>query len=103
MIATPMQDATSCAGAVTAQYDFCPATPDGEKLFSVRAGIPLHDAFNQLTLLLGSSIASVEVAATECANSDAVPGVLWQSVHLLNVTNALVQSMHQGVINHEKR
>lgn len=30
-------------GAVTAQYDFYPATQEGEKLFSVRGGVPLRE------------------------------------------------------------
>ena len=83
------------AGAVTAQYDFCPATSEGENLFSVRAGIPLSDALDQLSSLLSSSIASVEALACE-KDANAIPGALWQSVHLMNFTYALVQSIHKG-------
>lgn len=83
------------AGAVTAQYDFCPATSEGENLFSVRAGIPLSDALDQLSLLLSSSIASIETLASE-KDTVAIPGALWQSVHLLNSCYALVRSIHQG-------
>lgn len=82
-------------GAVTAQYDFCPATSKGENLFSVRAGIPLSDAFDQLSSLMSSSIASIETLAHE-EDTDATPGALWQSVHLMNFAYALVQSMHKG-------
>lgn len=83
------------AGAVTAQYDFCPATREGENLFSVRAGIPLADAFEQLSALMSSSIASVETL-TCTDNAEDIPGALWQSVHLMNFTYALVQSIHKG-------
>ena len=83
------------AGAVTAQYDFCPATSEGKNLFSVRAGIPLSDALDQLSSLLSSSIASVQTLADEM-DTDAIPGALWQSVHLMNFAYALVQSVHNG-------
>ena len=86
---------SQAAGAVTAQYDFCPATSEGEMLFSVRAGIPLSDAFNELSSLMSSSIASIEALAGE-EDTDAIPGALWQSVHLMNFAYALVQSMHSG-------
>ena len=83
------------AGAVTAQYDFSNATSVGEKLFSVRAGIPLSDALDQLSLLLSSSIASVETLAGQ-DDTEAIPGALWQSVHLMNFAYALVRSIHEG-------
>lgn len=83
------------AGAVTAQYDFFPTASEDENLFSVRAGIPLSDALDQLSSLLSSSIASVETLASE-KDTDAVPGALWQSVHLMNFAYALVQSIHGG-------
>lgn len=88
--------------AVTAQYDFCNATSKGEKLFSVRAGIPLNDAFEQLSMLLGSSIESINLLASPDVNSDDVGPALWTSIHLLEFTHALVQSMHDGNIAHIK-
>jgi hypothetical protein len=89
------QITSPAAGAVTAQYDFWPATNKGENLFSVRAGIPLSDAFDQLSYLMSSSIASVETLACE-KDTDTIPGALWQSVHLMNFAYALVQSIHGG-------
>ena len=83
------------ADAVTAQYDFYPATFEGKNLFSVRAGVPLSDALDQLSSLMSSSIASVENLACE-NDADAIPGALWQSVHLVNFAYALVQSIHRG-------
>lgn len=95
------QTPTPATAAVTTQYDFCPATREGEKLFSVRAGIPLGDAFNQLSALISSSIASVETLAT-VDDTESIPGPLWQSVHLMNFAYALVQSMHNGHMQSEK-
>jgi hypothetical protein len=89
--------------AVTAQYDFLEVTQSGEKLFSVRAGVPLGDAFDQLSTLLSSTIATFELVAAEGANSDDVPAALWQSVHLMKFTYALAQSMQMGLIHHEQR
>lgn len=103
MTATTIPQPVASPNAVTTQYDFFEATQSGEKLFSVRGGIPLRDAFDQLSVLLSASMASVEFAATEGNNSNVVPSALWQSVHLMNFTFALVQSMQQGVIDHEKR
>lgn len=103
MSGSTLRQPVSLPMAVTAQHDFCNATPGGEKLFSVRGGVPLRDAFDQLSVLLRASMETVEFAATEGTKSDEVPGALWQSVHLMNFTYALVQSMQQGLIHHEKR
>lgn len=103
MSVTTIHQPVASPMAVTVQHDFCNATADGEKLFSVRGGIPLRDAFDQLSVLLSASMATVEFAAAEGTKSDDVPGALWQSVHLMNFTYALVQSMQQGLIHHEKR
>lgn len=81
--------------AVTANYNFCSATSQGEKLFSVRAGIPVSAALDQLSALMSSSIASIEALASE-EDTEAIPGALWQSVHLMNFAYALVQSIHAG-------
>lgn len=87
--------------AVTTQYDFAPCNGKGEPLFSVRAGIPIADAFDVLSSLMSSSIASIElVACEEDANNTA--SALWQSVHLLNTSYALVQAMHGGHNEHVK-
>ena len=90
------------AGPVTAQYDFHHATINGENLFSVRAGIPLSDALDQLSSLVSSSIASIEFMATESIDSGDIQGSLWQSVHLLNFAYALIQSIHGGHFAHAK-
>ena len=89
------KNTSPAAGAVTAQYDFCSATSEGENLFSVRAGIPLGAALEQLSALMSSSIAAVETLAGE-EDTAAIPGALWQSVHLMNFAYALVQSIHTG-------
>jgi hypothetical protein len=87
---------------VTVQHDFWSATTSGDKLFSVRGGIPLGDAFDQLSLLIATSQSAIE-AARLAASSEDVPQGHWAATHLLEFSYALVQSMHQGVIDHEKR
>ena len=82
-------------GAVTAQYSFLPATRTGECLFSVQGGIPLSDAFDQLTILLSAAHSSTEdIATSVCAGEEQLSP--WAAVHLMNFAYALVQSMHQG-------
>lgn len=87
--------------AVTAQYDFYPATPKGEKLFSVRAGVPLPDAFNELSLLLSQSQSVIEEVCTAVSAGEA-PQAHWAASRLLDFTYALVQSMHGGLVEHER-
>jgi len=98
------QNLLPMAGAVTSHYDFHPATASGEKLFSVRAGIPLSDAFNDLSMLLKASMASIDLIACECPDQpDGIPAALWNSIHLMNFSYALIQSMHTGHVDHEMR
>ncbi len=88
--------------AVTAPIDFLNATSNGDALFSVRGGIPLGAAFDQLSVLLAASKSAVDVVCVACS-SDAKPQSQWAASHLLEFSYALVQSMHHGLINHEKR
>ena len=86
--------------AVTTQYDFFQCNGRGEPLFSVRAGIPLNDAFDVLSSLMSSSFAGIELLATE--ENGNTSGAAWQSAHLLNTCYALVQAMHNGQNEHLK-
>jgi len=97
-----MKNTSANPQAVTSHYDFCKATSDGKHLFSVNAGIPMNDAFDQLSTLISSSISAVEIHATGILDTEDTPGALWQSVHLMNFAYALIQSMHGGQIDHEK-
>lgn len=86
-------------GVVTAAYDFQSTTPDGDYIFSIKAGIPLRNAFDQLSVLVSSSISALELAAV--ADTDgSVPGAIWQTVHQLGVAYALIQAMHSGEIEY---
>lgn len=85
--------------AVTVQYDFCNATSNCDKLFSVRGGIPLSDAFNHLSQYLSVAQSVVDLVAV--SDSEEV-GTNWAASHLLAFAHALVQSMHYGVAEHEK-
>lgn len=93
MTTTPKQT------AVTKQRDFCNVTSDGANLFSVRGGIPLSDAFNQLTVYLSSAQSVIETVAV---SADEKAGANWAASQLLDVSYALVQAMHDGLIEHEK-
>lgn len=81
--------------AVTKQYDFLDASNTGYKLFAVRDGIPLADAFDQLSLLLANTQSVIDNV------TDDSMGPNWAASQLLEMTHALVQSMHKGFIEHE--
>ena len=85
----------SHVGAVTAAHDFDQITYLGEKLFSVREGVPLSDAFDKLTALI---TASRDNLCTLADNQEVagVTGGLWASIHLLSLACELVESMHYG-------
>lgn len=94
-----MTTTTQKSVAVTSQYDFHPATQEGTKMFSVRAGIPLTDAFNELSLLLGASHSAIESAAVGGGDGT---DPQWSVVHLMDFSYALVQAMHHGLVVFEK-
>jgi hypothetical protein len=102
MNATTIHKPVASPQAVTVQSDFWNATPNADKLFSVRGGIPLSDAFDQLSLLLAASKSAVDDVCTT-VSQDAVPQSQWAASHMLEFSYALVQAMHSGLIEHEKR
>ena len=82
--------------ALTAEYQFDPTT--GDYLFSVNPGIPLPDAFDKLSSLVSSTISNLELLAIGGHyDPDTVPAAIWQSVHTLEISYALIQSMHTGL------
>lgn len=87
-----MNSATKKPQAVTVHRDFCRVNPDGDKIFSVRGGVPLSDAFDKLSALLSSSISTVEAVA----DTDDIQSALWQTSHMLNFSYELLQSIHDG-------
>lgn len=76
------------------------ATAEGEYLFSVRGGIPLTDAFEQLSLLLAQ--AKAVVAEAGCEESVLSLELPHAGARLLDFSHALVDAMHSGLIEHEK-
>ena len=97
----------SPAGAVTVQHDFCSTGINGkdsndQDLFSVRAGVPLSSAIEQLSVLVNASICNLDHLACEGDDTETMPAALWQSIHLLNFSQALIQSIHHGQIAHIK-
>lgn len=99
MSTMPAQDRGEAASAVTVQVDFFNATPNGGKLFAVRGGIPLGNAFDQLSLLLAASQSAVDDVCAK-VSQDADPQSQWAASHLLEFSYALVQSLHQGYLEH---
>jgi hypothetical protein len=85
--------------AVTVERGFWSATASGENLFSVRGGIPLTDAFEQLSLLLAQAKAVVaEAGSEESVLSLELPHA---GARMLDFSHALVDAMHIGLIEHE--
>jgi hypothetical protein len=85
--------------AVTAQYDFCKIGDDSLPLFSVRAGVPLALALEQLSALHSSTHAAIELMACE-KDVDSIPGALWQAAHLMDFQFALIQAIQNGLFAH---
>ena len=90
---TTTQTAAGVTVAVTAAYDFHNATPNGDKLFCVREGIPLSYAFDQLSALISSAQSAIEGLDDEDEGSSSK----WCAVHVLEFSHALVQAMHGGL------
>jgi len=81
--------------ALTAEYQFDPTT--GDYLFSVNPGIPLSDAFDKLSSLVSNTISNLELLAIGGQDLENVQSALWQSVHTLETSYALIQAMHTGL------
>lgn len=84
--------------AVTAHHPFFPVGASGSSghLFAVQAGVPLHDALDNLTMLIGAAQHSAtDVAA--CVDRDGDASGTWVPIHLLTLALALTQSIHQGL------
>jgi Protein of unknown function (DUF3077) len=101
MSVTTIHQPVASAKAVTVQHDFLNATPDGAKLFSVRAGIPLTAAFEQLTLFIANAQSVAEEVCVSVSAGESPQGH-HATVFLLEMADALVQAMHSGLIEHEK-
>lgn len=92
---------TKRAGQVTARYEVGFFGSNGKALFSVNEGIPMSDAFDQLSILLSSAQVAVEALATSSEDANET-GAHWAPAHLLTFAYALVQSMHGGYVEGEK-
>lgn len=86
---------------VTCLHHFHKVNGDGDTLFSVRQGVPMRDAFDHLTSLLGAAQAGAENIAV-LDNVERVPGAAWGVYHLLGLAFELTQAMHHGIGFHEQ-
>lgn len=91
----------SAPGSVTVRREVAFFTTNGKSVFSVNEGIPLADAFDQLSLLLRNAQQAVEDLAV-ADDEGMTAGARWTPAHLLNFAHALVQSMHAGHLAGEK-
>lgn len=87
--------------AVTTHQAFFPSTPQSDQLFAVQAGIPLNDALEQLTLLIGAAENSAMDVAICVSNGGEANGA-WAPVHLLTFARALTQSIHSGFVEAQR-
>ena len=88
------QTTTGAREAVTAAYDFCNTTSDGDCLFSIRAGVPISQAFDRLSLLIRAARDAVQGEAERGIHDG--PDSKWSAATCLDIAEALAQSMHQG-------
>lgn len=89
---------------VTARHEVGFFKANGKALFSVNEGIPMSDAFNQLSILLSSAQEAVEALAVASDDAEDVreTDAHWAPAHLLTFAYALVQSMHTGHLEGQK-
>ena len=87
--------------AVTTHQAFFPSTPKADELFAVQAGVPLSDALDQLTMLIGvAENAAMDVAI--CTGNGGEANGAWAPVHLLTFARALTQSIHSGFVEAQR-
>ena len=96
-----LESAAAELQAVTTHQAFFPATPKSDHLFAVQAGIPLNDALEQLTLLIGVAENSAMDVAICVGNGGEANGA-WAPVHLLTFAHALTQSIHRGYVEAQR-
>ena len=87
--------------AVTTHQAFFRSTPKSNELFAVQAGIPLNDALDQLTMLMGAAENSAMDVAICVSNGGEANGA-WAPVHLLTFAHALTKSIHRGLIEAQR-
>lgn len=81
------------AQAVTAHRPF---SMGGAELFAVQAGVPLSDALDSLSLLIGAAGAAVSNGAINTGEADTTDAA-WAAAHLLDAAYALTSSIHLGL------
>ena len=96
-----LESAAAELQAVTTHQAFFPATPKSDHLFAVQAGIPLNDALDQLTMLIGAAENSAMDVAICVGNGGEANGV-WAPVHLQAFAQALTQSIHRVYVEAQR-
>lgn len=81
------------AQAVTAHQPFCMG--GFPELFAVQSGVPLSNALQTLSLLIGAAGASVADIALTIGEGDK-PDAPWAIAHVLDAASALTASIQAG-------
>ena len=71
------------------------------ELFAVQAGVPLSDAMDDLSVLIGTAQAAARLLAIESETCDD-PGATWAPVYLLDMAHALHGSIHSGLLEAQR-
>jgi len=93
---------TTMKNAVTVQYDFFNPIGTDQPLFSVRAGIPLEDAFNHFNVLLSDTKSVMEDIVTATILGEK-PQTNFAALHLLQILEGLGDSIESGYLAFEKQ
>lgn len=83
-------------GAVTTQH---PVNMAGSNVFEVRAGVPIAEAMQALSLLIATAQASTYAIATHAERVNETPGAAWAPVYLLELAGDLHAAIQAGCID----
>lgn len=72
-------------------------------LLSVQADVPVSDALNTLTMLLGNVESVLHDSARLTGSGVDDPEAPWPAMHLLIVAQAIAASVHSGVMQHQRQ
>lgn len=77
----------------TAQHDFFSSGVNGERLFSIREGVPVDDAVNSASAMLAAAHETIKRIAEKHDDEE-----LWGASYLLQMAAATMQAAACGLI-----
>lgn len=87
----PVPEAVTVAAPVTGLAD----------LLQIRSGVPVSEALDALSMLLGNIADSLTDTCIAMNGGDPTPP--WASLHLLSVADAIASSAQSGVAQHHRQ